>query len=99
MLCKYEPTDQVQGTRRLWRCARKGCFTKPEIWVPIGNRIHPNECTGIPLSHEWGYWLAMALASIGITKPRYAWLLKKPACQTCNDREEKLNKIGHMLHG
>jgi hypothetical protein len=81
-------------------------FSKKTLKVPSGNRIHPARCTGRPLAHEWGSWLALLLSLFFITPETVGWLLwltrRQPEprpCGTCGNREQAINAAGEQATG
>ncbi len=94
-------TKKANGWRKV-RCVRKGCRWHGELNAetdsPLAN-IN-STCDAIPLSHEWGHWLALILGAFFIDKRSWLWLKArlgfKPTCG-CEARETWLNRIGHSL--
>lgn len=83
-----------------WKCARPGC-TKKTKWTPdTAENIH-FQCVGVPRWWEWGEWVGVALALVGLDPARWAKISEhfgfvEPAeiCQGCERRKRWLNTIG-----
>lgn len=99
MNCDYKSLGEPpQNGREHWKCVRHGCnHTKTDIWIPLGNKIHPGKCTAIPRWWEFGGWVELLIEASGILD----WFPQHPAgeisCRGCGQRVERLNALGHRL--
>lgn len=85
-----------------WQCKR--CQLK--IRSPYGpEKIKGGICFAWPFWHEFGEWVAIALAAFGLSPQRYAWIRSKlgldevpdSGCQKCEARKAWLNTLGGRL--
>jgi hypothetical protein len=89
-----EPDDR--GWRRV-QCIRCNLVTAP---TPHPHDRIKAKCKAYPFWHEFGHWLALILAAVGVTKDRYVWLKSRAGLQAkcgCQQREERLNTLGGLL--
>lgn len=60
----------------------------------------PQWCPSWPRAWEWGHWLTLLLAALGLRKEGYVWLKRRlgltPKCG-CGQRAERLNTWGHWF--
>lgn len=93
-------TTDVKDTNHLgW--PRHTCGRCKRSWhmsgMPSEWRGDPVYCFSKPEWWEFGCWVAIGLAVVGITKKRYGWLTGTPGCrgcQSCEEREVALNTVG-----
>ncbi len=94
MKCRWEDVSIDERGWRVVRCVRCQFTSKP---TPHAHDRIFRTCTGLPLAHEWGHWLAIFFAVFGLTEEGYVWVKSrlglKPACG-CEWRKTWLNRIG-----
>jgi len=85
--CKF--SQQTDGVK----CVRCG---HSEITHHPPERVHA-ECMAFPLSDEWGHWVALFLATVGLRKETWNWIRRRlgliEPCN-CDGREAWLNTLG-----
>lgn len=97
--CRFTETDHppLANGKRIVRCSRCGFTTKP-----TGSKLANvrNECSAWPDADEWGYWLALVIASLGMHQERWNWIRRKlgfvKPCK-CGERIAELNESGGWL--
>lgn len=98
MRCDFVETGRIRG-RVAVRCRRCG-LSLTTLYVP--SKVFAN-CRAWPFWHEFGEWVSILLAAIGINPRRYGWLrwklgLDEPgSCASCDARKLWLNTLGGRL--
>lgn len=101
MNCVFIEIEQPDAVgRRRVRCKRCRLTLRPT--ASHLSRINA-DCHGWPALGEWGYWIALLLEAIGISKRRWwgfkNWLgLVEPrGCSGCEAREKWMNTLGGRI--
>lgn len=90
MNCDLYATGEVHKSgRELLRCRRFWCSSKAILPLSGGiDKVHVS-CIGWPRLFEFGFWISLLLASIGIRDFR--------GCG-CKKRRDNLNAVGKHIH-
>lgn len=99
MNCKFQPTaESHRSGRPIVRCDRAGCDNHGLMPLSSDPARLVDKCHGAPHWHEWGHWMALVLAVIGVTNRRYGYLAhRQNGCATCDQREQSLNTTGQRF--
>jgi hypothetical protein len=108
MKCDFREIGDVPDARG---ARRVQCFRCRLTLNPTASPLHncnglPDGCAAWPFWWEFGNWVEIGLACVGITQRRWIWVQKKlglvevleAACGDCEARKKWLNSFGGRMH-